>query len=268
MRSVLLLAAFASAVVAACSIVTDLSGLSGGAVTDGGTESGSPTDAPSGDGTVTTDAGTDASDAARLCSQPHEFCTDFDDGALADGWTSANVDPKGAIERSTARSASAPASFHATIARRAAGDIEYALLTKSLPGPWKRTVIDFDMLLEAPAWQADDINAAFLAVYFSDSSGPQASFYMPVGPGYAQVTGPSANLQLDPVPLGRFFHVHLDIVPGASVSAIIDGKSYSGSTAALSGTGTRTDLDLGITGYNAPVPEFSVYYDNVVVDRP
>jgi hypothetical protein len=268
MRFHLAMGLLATGLAGACSLTTDLGGLSTTDATDASPEAGSSRDA-SGDGeaSVVAEGGSDSSADAGLCGQAHDLCATFDEGALADGWTSSRADAKGVIERSTARAASAPASFHATLAERGAGDLEYALLTKSLAGAWKRTVIDFDMLLDPPAWKAGDINASFIAVDFRDANGSQFSVYFPIGDGYAQVTAPSLNLQLDPVPLGTFFHVHLDIVAGTSVTAVIAGKTYSGATAPLAGTGTSVVLDLGITGYNAPVPALSVYYDNVVVDR-
>lgn len=258
-------------VIAACSLTTDTSGLSTPdvAAADGGPEASVTTDAAGDrDAAGATDGGADASaDGGGLCAASHDLCATFDQGALMDGWDGSQVDTKAAIERSTTRAASAPASFHATIERRAAGDLEYALLTRVLPGAWKRTVIDFDMQLDSALWNAGDINASFIAVEFQDGTGSPFVVYFPIGDGYAQITAPSLNLELGPVPLDRFFHVHLDIVPGTSVTAVVAGKTYSGATAPLVGTGTGIRISLGITGYNAPVPALSVYYDNVVIDR-
>jgi hypothetical protein len=222
------------------------------------------TDAPKGDSA--SNANADA--AGRFCTGGHVFCADFDVGGLADGWSGDNVAASGIVERSTTQSVSAPASFHAQLPRRAAGNLAYALLYKSFFGAWRRTVFDFDMLLETPDWQSGDINAAYFEFGFREANQSAATYYFVIGNGYTQITGPTLNMVIDPVPLGRFFHVHVDVTPGGALAATVDGKAYSGVAAPISGTAARTDLNIGITGYNAPVPGFSVFYDNVVVDQP
>ena len=186
---------------------------------------------------------------------------------LSLGWTRQGVDAKAAIELSTAHYTSPTSSFHASIARRAASDLENAFLGKDLTGPWKRLVVAFDVRIERPAWQSGDSNAAFVAVFF-DGTGPTNQLYFPVGDGYAQLTGPGIDIPIDPTPLDRFFRVRLDIEPGVGVSVEVNGKKYQAKLSAfVGGPGLKTVVNLGITGYNAPVPAFSALYDNVVIDQ-
>ena len=122
MRRVALVTLFgALAALGACSLTTDLSGLSNGApdaVEGGGTDAASDVATVQGP-----DGGRDASDAAVLgfcASHPgHAVCEDFDDGGLPSGWT-ADV-TMGSVDVSTKRAASLPGALFATIPRRPAG---------------------------------------------------------------------------------------------------------------------------------------------------
>jgi len=269
----LLVAALPALALAACSLVTNFDDLaSGGAAgADAGGGADATTDvgvdaavAPDGSG----EAGADSA-APPFCSGTHAFCADFDEGSLLDGWTTKQVDALGMIEQSGVRYVSPGASFHSFLPRRAAGDIENAVLVKYLPGVWKRTVVDFEFFLERPDFQASDINAAFLQITFAgNGSGSGQTLYFTIGEGYSHISMPGALIEAGEARYDGFVHVHLDIQPGTALSATLDGKTYQGTPSAISGgPGTRTELYFGITGYNAPVPAFSAYYDNIVVDQ-
>ncbi|HSO37342.1 MAG TPA: hypothetical protein VLT33_32670 [Labilithrix sp.] len=259
--------AIAGTLIPACTLVTNLDGLAGDPPVAPETGTEGSTGDTGGPDVVTADAVDSAPDAGSFCTAGHTFCADFDEGALSLGWTRQHVDAKAAIELSTAHFTSPTSSFHASVERRAANDLENALLGKELTGSWRRLVVAFDVLIEGPAWQSGDSNAAFLAVYF-DGTGPTNEIYFPVGNGYAQVTGPGMNIPIDAPPVDRFFHVRLDIEPGVGVSVEVNGKAYQGTPSAfVGGPGLKTVINLGITGYNAPVPAFSAFYDNVVIDQ-
>jgi hypothetical protein len=230
MRSRLLLVSALPALgLAACSLVTNFGDLASGGPVDagaGGTDA--ATDAPA-DAVVPEDAPADGlveSAPAPFCSgRSHAFCADFDEGSLLDGWTRMQVDPLGTIEPSTLHFVSPKTSFHSFLPRRAAGDKEDAVLVKDLPGAWKHTLFDFDMFLARPDFQTGDINAAFLQLTFAGSgTGSGQTFYIPIGDGYSQVTGPGMIIQLSEAHYDELVHFHLDVRPGTSVSVTVNGR--------------------------------------------
>ena len=186
--------------VPACSLVAGLSGLVGPGADDAGAEGGVD-DSGGADGAQgSSDGGAhlDAEAAAPFCSVDagRYLCADFDEGALATGWGSSHQDPRASIGLSTTRYVSPSASFHATIDRRAALDLEYALLEQKVTAPWRRTVMDFDIFLEQPAFQGGDVNAALLAIDFQGGSSA-LTVYLTYGQGYCQVNvGASVSLDI------------------------------------------------------------------------
>lgn len=260
------LASLGAFAVTACSLTTDLNGYAGELPllsSEGGDDAGLDARA---EATGPSETGGDAPiDAGPFCTDGHSLCADFDQGELLDRWTRDENDAKASSELSTAHFVSPGRSFRASIARRASGDLENALLVKDTLGIWRPTVLDFDFYLAHPDWKAGDINASFVSVSFSGMSA-EATVFWTIGDGYSQLTAPGMNIAIDPPPYDTFIHVHLDIIPSKSVDAVINGKTYHGNMSATAGPGQITVLALGINGFNAPVPAFSAFYDNVVLD--
>jgi hypothetical protein len=257
--------------IASCALAVDLGGLAGpaqdsGVATDGGPATNADGALPPSDAGL--DAGPDAKhDTAPFCtSMTHTFCADFDEGVIGANFTGTNTDPKGTLTVSSSASVSSPMALHATMARRAAGDLEYATALARIAGAWRTTVVEFDMLPEASSWQTNDINFALFEFDFVNAAAKPAEFYFVRAEKYAQLTGPGFSVNVDPLTVGVWTHVKLTFQPSGAFKATVAGKEYTAVGTALTGPGTNVDVTLGIIGYNAPVPALSMFYDNLTID--
>jgi hypothetical protein len=234
----------------------------------------------SGSGSPTVDGGVDApgdspspadakADAGRFCtSAPHAFCADFDQGALADGWDDTYQDFNSTLVLSTKRALSAPGSASITMPRRESGaSAAYATLIKRFTG-WKRIVIDFDAYIEAPTFLSGDVNSGMLTIESYSEPNQNVGIAVSVGEVYTTVGNPGTASNGAPLSWDRWFHVHFDVTPTKSFSAVIDGQAFAGTWSATMGTDPKTIIGIGVAGYNKPAPEFRFYYDNVTIDFP
>lgn len=260
-RRLLVLVA-ASCVVAACSLFTELDGFTTPATAppDGGVDGQAPSD-----GAVA--EGGDAGDAGRLC-QPgaHLLCDDFDDGAPSPLWSEESVEATGKLGVSTARFVSPPSSLRVATERRAATDpLGDVFLSKQLTG-FRSVKVDLELFVEAPAWEADDVNAGFVVVFYASTNGDNDGVAMSAGRDYVTIGNPAGGGSGPPIAFGQWVHVRFEITPSAmkvSVGAVVYEKTWP---ALAPGATPQTSINVGISGYNRPAPPFTAYYDNVVID--
>ncbi len=260
-----------AALFAGCSLTTDLSGFS--TDTDAAPTSGEGgADAATDGTTVLPDAATEGGkpDAAGTFCVPgaHAFCEDFDTSTTLPALDGTQVDPKGAVSLSTARAASAPGALLSTMQRRVASDVHaQATLEKDFSG-WRRTVLDFDVFVEAPGFVSNDVNSGIISLFF-DSSTNGASFSLSVGVGYTTLGTPQTLLNSGALAYGSWQHAHFDIDPTGNVEGSVGAASWKGTfVPPAAGASPSTRIQLGVNGYNQPAPEFRVFYDNVTVDFP
>jgi hypothetical protein len=266
-----------AAVAAGCSLTTDFAsldidkgapadGAGGGDAGDGGTN-----DAGLPEGGTTSEAGAEA--GTSPCSSPHTLCADFDIGAYDKGWTRQATTGGGTLALDD-RALSSSHSLRATQPRKAAGaSATLSNLTLSLPTAWRRVIVEADLFLTTPAWQANDVNFALvhIGLYSATNSGtvlfvtPNASFGT-----IENLPAADRNLTLDQVPFDRWVHVVVDFDPGGKIHYQIDGKPFDRTFAAVTSTGASPviEVELGILDYNAPAPAVEARWDNVTVDRP
>lgn len=260
---------------AACSVFTDFGGLSGGegAPIDGAAESDPSTiDAGGNDAREddATDGGNDAALDGGFCADALvDFCSDFDTQELNAEWTELKADNGATIGFGTTRTVSAPRSLHATMPRRE--DVNatyYAYAAKTFVGPWRRTLIQFDVFVETMQWLGGDINAGIFNVglvsssstkYFSLALG-QTATTLGVTDYPSGITGPA-------FPTNQWVRVNIALDPDKSILVNYDGVSVERtfSQPFVSGTIPRTRLELGVISFNDPVPAFDVSFDNVRV---
>jgi hypothetical protein len=252
-----------------CSLLTDLNGYSGGAspVAEGGADA--PGAAPDADAPDAPDA---SADAGPFCVPgAHAFCADFDTGDLLAGWTRPNVDAIGAVTLATDRSVSPARSMLATLSRRSSNaPSQYALLEEELAG-FHRTRVEFDFYPKAPSWQNGDVNSGIFVLYFYSPAiaGGGDGVALSMGRDYTTLGALGTSLDGTPLPTDQWLHARVDVDPAGSIDATFGPVHFNGTFAALpQGPSSVTSLQLGISGYNQPAPEFRVYYDNVTVDFP
>jgi hypothetical protein len=262
---------------AACSLLTELDGLSG-APAAAGTDGGSPV--PDGAGAVD-DGGTVTKDGAAadgatgpdgavtntsFCTgSTHAFCADFEDDDPLAAWTQKVIDVGTTGAVSTTRAKSGSHSFFAMIPQRAASTPDVnVLLDKRFPGSWRRVVVELDIFEEPPAWSSGDINAALISVETQSSSNGQA-WFLTTGPNYTNLNSVSRPAMAT----GQWVHVKLDFDPTGTINGTVGAISYAaGVVSQTSGANPSMLVRVGLNGFNSPVPKFAVYYDNVTIDLP
>lgn len=273
MRARAVVATLVSAAVAACSLIVDTSDLAGGAASsdagraDGssGASSGAGGDAGS-PGDATVDAAADGP-LGRFCPAGggHALCADFDDGNLNAGWSDTNVGPTGSLILATERARSAPGSFHARLGRRESA-LDYATLVFRGAGGWRRTTLDADVFVASPAWKQGDINAGIFTINFYSDAKSEGSA-LSIGPDYATFGNPGAAKNGAAISFDQWFHLHVVIDPAGSARLELGAQLLEQTFPALSpNAGAITTVELGISGYNKPCPQFDVWYDNVTID--
>ena len=260
----------------ACSILTDLNGLSG-APAAAGADGGSPPDGAAGadDGGPATkdgaasDAATDSDGAVTptgICAgSTHAFCADFEDADPLAAWTQKFIDVGTTGAVSTTRAKSGSHSFFAMIPQRAASTPNLnVLLDKRFLGTWRRVVVELDIYEEQPAWSSGDINAALLSVE-TQSSGNGQAWYLTTGPTYTNLN----NVSRPAMATGQWVHVKVDFDPTGTINATVGLINYAaGVVTQTSGANASMLVRIGLNGFNSPVPKFAVYYDNVTIDLP
>lgn len=249
----------------ACSLFTDLSGFSENLPTTEGGPGPSGVDGGSDSGTSDAEAGADA--GPPFCStQPHAFCADFENGDLLTGWTKKQTDPIGALALSDIRSRSPRRSLFAMLPRRdQAEPPSRVTLDKFFEGPFKRVVVELDVYLEGTEWHVGDINSALVGIEFF-SSLPGDAVFLSIGKEYANLNDTYGVA----LPNDQWVHVKIDVdQPAGKVVAKVGMQPYSiVFTPKAAGAKPAISISVGINGFNAPVPRFAAYYDNVTVDFP
>jgi hypothetical protein len=274
------LGALASAAVAGgCSLTTDFASLDsdkGAASGDGGPTADGAGPGDGGDGGGSTEGGTTSEAGAEggtsPCSQPHTLCADFDVGAYDKGWKRQTITGGGTLALDD-RALSPPHSLRATQPRRQAGASgTVSELNVNVGGAWRRVVVEADLFLTTPAWQADDVNFALIHIglYSAQNSGT-VLFVTPGGcfGTIEHLSEPARNVLLDAVPYDRWVHVVVDFDPGGTIHYQIDGKSFDRTFAAVTfGPAPAMEVDLGVLDYNSPAPAIDLRWDNVTIDLP
>ena len=192
-------------------------------------------------------------------SSSHTFCADFDEGSLLAGWDGSNTDPTGAMSLDP-NAKSAPSSALMTLQRH-----ETQVLYENLEKAWPKTghvVVEFDILVETPAWKMNDVNAGIVTMSFN----PIGNIAVSYGQGYVTIGAMGGQMNGNgPLPSGSWFHMKLDADPAGSLHVLAADQTIDQTFPKVVGQ-TKTTLNLGISGYNSPCPEFRVHYDNVTVD--
>jgi hypothetical protein len=273
MRAHLALALVAGAALGGCLVLTDLSGLAGDPApdpvepTDAATEAaqdGAPGDDAGTDGR--TDGDADATSPFCATHPGHTACLDFDDGVLPADWV---VDVTGgALSWSSTRAVSPPGALFSTQPRRPTIKSK-AMLRKRMDTSFRHTVVEFDLYVEPPAWQAGDVNAGVFEISFFSST-VSGGIAVSIGQSYVTIGAPEGSVQSNmPLPFGEWVHAKVDLDPAGRLEALIGTVPLAKTFAALTaGTSAQTVVYLGVNGYNAPAPQFEVYYDNVTIDLP
>ena len=271
------------AAVGGCSLLTDLGDLAGGPASDAGADATTldgatdaaaeaapvpDADADAGaDAAPDADAGTDAFVAPGFCATHpgHAFCLDFDDGGLPGDWTQSVS--LGSVTWTTGTTLSPPGALRSTVPRRPTNK-EYAELRKRVSDGLRRVVVEFDFYVEPPMWQAGDINAGVFDIGLYSST-LNTGVATSVGEQYVTIGNPGTPLSGTKLRFGTWLHAKYDLDPAGTFDATLDGAPFHQTVAALdAGTSPSTHVILGVDGYNAPAPEFIVYYDNILVDLP
>ena len=287
---------------AACEVLTDLGGLTGGVAPDGG-EGGvdampvmGTTDAKGDQAAeanaeaavdARVEAGTDAPfDAAKdsgtvsFCmGQPttHYLCADFDEGALTAGWTGMDLAGAGAVALDTLAWKSPPASLASTVPT-ASGTTNSARLAMDLPStPFTTVHLEFDvdlkLALSTPADGEDEPfaihqvttdNAYYGVVFRVNSLGAYVTYTARTDAG-----GPGTTLSSLALPSG-WFHVTLDEVVAPGPTGSITVKFNNQTAIQVSGIVTltasyaRSYIDFGM--YDLQGKAGSANFDNVIID--
>jgi hypothetical protein len=218
---------------------------------------------------IAPDAGKDGGE--RFClREKHDFCEDFDgpdaSAAGSDDWRT-GADPPAMVTISTEQSASAPAALAATTPRLPAdAGKPYASMFREFSGPWRRTVFQYDVFVVRPLWQSGDVNfGSFCMALRSDgqSNGPCMSF----GEAYSNVGLDGEYANGNAMQTGRWVHVKVDLDPSGNLEVDLGEQVMTLQFVPYHpNANPRTGFEVGILAYNAPVPDFHVYVDNVTVD--
>lgn len=221
------------------------------------------------------DAGTGGGQDSSATGEPycatslHAFCADFEYLNALDAFTGDQVAPNGTLALSTTRAKGGVRSLFASLPRRATEETT-ALLSKTIPGDWRRTVVEFDMYLEPPDWQTNDVNASIFEIaYASDTQ--SVTFYAVTGKDYFNLGGGGAtDTYGPPIATGKWIHFKAELTTSA-LQVSIDGAphaTHAFTALTASGVDRQIEMAIGVDGFNAPAPELKIYYDNLTVDFP
>lgn len=262
-----------SAALLACSLITELDGLSkdetvvfvpvpseGGSGDDGRA---AITDAP---------LDTSAPDAAAkdFClSSAHAFCADFEGPAPLAAFRAPDVAPAGSLAVSSVRSLSGQSSLHCKLPRRGDDNINLvALVSQAIPHAFARAVFELDVFIEPTAWAEGDINLAIASVAIRSSTQSETVF-LTVAQDYTEI-GSSSFVAAPgpPVPEGQWVHVRIEYDPAGSLGAKVGSHSFETKTfpAFVSGEAPNVKIEVGLNTFNDPIAAVSVFYDNVTLD--
>jgi hypothetical protein len=216
-------------------------------------------------------AGADAGGDRFCAGSKHSFCADFDDptpdgGLLTGGWDQVQKARGGLVEISTEHPRSGARSLKATMPRETTtGAI--AALARIFPG-WRHVVLDFDLYIEKPSWQVDDVNIGIATVGFYSTSGQQEMDLAFAQQYSAYALGTAGQDQNRPaLPSDVWIHAHFDVQAGGSATARVGTLDYAVTGSSVSPGGSpSTYVFMGLSGFNAPSPDVVAYFDNVVVD--
>ncbi len=244
-----------------CAFFLDTGSLSGGArpAGDAGqdaqvTDAGAPLDAA---------ADADAAPLPRFCARaPHAFCADFEGATADEGFSEKAEELGGALTLTSWPGLDGSRSLLATMPRRATAK-GYTSLTARLDGAWRRQRVEADLFIEAPTFEAGDVNfGIFCSGYYLGATEDGAC--ISIGAAYFTFAKDGAAL----FPTARWVHIAMDFDPSAGhVTGKVDTVEIDGAfTTPTSGGSPSTVFQIGVLGYNAPSPEARVHVDNFTVD--
>ena len=246
---------------AGCSPFPDLSELGGGAAP-----------VPSSvDGGANADGGSGADGGTGFCaSSKHTFCADFDESdALPGVWDSAGA----GLALVGAPASSPPRAVHGNLPRAATGMPAIALV-KQLDSAWVRTVLELDVFMAAPSWQAGDTNVFLAQIELS----PGVGFFLWIdSDDLLGVTAQTPSYEPSKSTAGRltygsWTHLRLSVVPsatGGSYDLAVGNPPVSVLTKNVNLTATPTHdirLTVGLEQFNTPAPALDIAFDNVTLD--
>lgn len=263
----------------ACSLFTDLSGLSSNVVIVNG-EGGSPTieggtaggEAGAGDGGARDG---DAGDGSTLpgaspCTDgAHSLCVDFEDpSALAD--FQSDVGDVGSIAVSTGRATSGTHALRAELPRHATSDPAQHVVVRyrDIPHPWTHLTAEFSMFIEDTAWEGGDVNLA-LALVQMKSQGADYDAFLWIQPTSSQLGATSTGYRGGPpIPTNEWMRVRLEMDPQGRVKGRFGATQLEDVVFTASAPGDQPSLvvGLGLFGFNHPAPAVVVYYDDLTID--
>lgn len=253
-----------------CSLVTSLSGLSGGAGDAGEEAAPAPSDGATMDAAV--EGGDSAAPGKPFCaSNAADLCADFDQGMRDLGWTSTDIRGDGDLELDTSRARSLPASLHASMGRKNNGSDNFQQLLKVWPGAGRPTTIDFDVFVEPITWQPSDQGFTISEIYFDKSDKIGVLLFL-TRDNWRLLIRSSPDTEIvatSTFPMGAWTHVRFDADPktvGGSVSGYLDDKLVlEKRDLVFAQDPSESRLWLGIGASSTPIPAIDVRYDNVVV---
>lgn len=253
----------------ACSLLTDLGGLSSGATDagDAGGDVATPVDAA-----VSADADGAAEAGGRFCatlSPAPVLCEDFDGDDPVSSWT---VDTKGAqsvVRVSTANVRSSPRALESIVA---------AELPNYRAGAWRRSIagvvnharLSYSLFVAEPPVGSYEL--ALLRFTALDTN--RSEFYLSLRESGAifgeQSTSPSLGRELAlslAVPIRRWTRVVIDLVLTAPTSMVvtIDGVEALRQPSMSAAPGVAS-VAAGITYANAPTSSGHVFFDDLVFE--
>lgn len=261
--------------VGGCSLFADLGGLSSDErvvfvpIMDGGAAEAGTRAGPE-DSSTRDDAATDASNGSSFCvGRTSALCADFDDIQNLDSWGQSLDPDAGTIGLDTSHARSGPRALRATMPRREdLNQSKLALAYWVASRPWARVVVELDVFVEPLAWVPGDINAGILIIELNSSVSSEHVF-LTLGEAYSQVGSSNFVSSTGPaMPQDNWVHVRIDFDPKGTLNAKlgVNVLPTANFPALTQGNNPNIRLGLGISSFNDPVPEFTVYYDNVTLD--
>ena len=130
----------------------------------------------------------------------------------------------------------------------------------------RQIIEDADVFVASPAWKQGDINAGIFTINFYSDAKSEGSA-LSIGPDYSTFGNPGAAKNGAAITFDQWFHLHVVIDPAGSARLELGAQVLEQTFPPLSpNAGAITTVELGISGYNKPCPQFDVWYDNVTID--
>jgi hypothetical protein len=265
------------------------------AITDGGVDSESRSDAPDEDAprdAPATDADASEASSLRFCEGVDAaFCADFDESkSLIVGWSSSpsplHSTSEGSLSLDTTIAKSKPASLHAKLPELDPDSSTFGeqLLEEDISTTWREVTLDFDFFISAVPSGA---GVSLLEFTFEGDISAGVSMTLGTmkvdagglgGLGFTALTSSDAGGWLyggySYTP-GKWTHVEFNVLPATSghgkVLVSFDGtlvQMWTGISFESDPGASDLRLQLGLSQYGAYTPAFDIHYDNVVVRFP